>query len=585
MAEWTLVSVGKGALALEFALVGLPLALALVCAWLVRRARDAAEFDGRRAELSAWSTGLSLGASDLALALGFVVLPFAASQPDGGFVCLQGLLIGGTLGRWIVARWILPACFASRERGATAWIAERLGARAAGLAESAFALGAVCSAAARVFLFAFVLHVALGPSLSAGGSWTGFALLVVALTALAVLLYAVRGLRGAVASDGPLFLALLVAGLAGLIGVVGTLNGGWSVFVEVFLGARRHEVLGFDTSPARPYTLWIAIFVASLGSVAHYGTDPVQLTRLVATGSLERARRALWISLVGVVPAIVLCLIGGGVLAWRERNALVPDAALLVGVRPDALWPAIIARELSPWTRGLALAGFAACAVIAAKSAIAALVQLIGAWRGRRGAAESGIGRLRGRAVLLGLGIALAALGLLRVVGREPALLDVALGTSSYANGLLLAATGLALLRRRTDAEGFLWAAPLALLGVTAIAVHGPRANLVVSSCAVVYLVAWVGWRTLPDWFGYRRRAGALFELVVLLGTLVLLVWAERRGFVAVERHFRYDPEWVWLPLSSPWYVPAGGWIGFVFGCLLARGSAGSEGLARSLAR
>jgi hypothetical protein len=58
-----------------------------------------------------------------------------------------------------------------------------------------------------------------------------------------------------------------------------------------------------------------------------------------------------------------------------------------------------------------------------------------------------------------------------------------------------------------------------------------------------------------------------------------------RWGETPLERNFRFDTEWVWLPLSSPWYVPTGGWIGFVFGCLLARGSAGNEGFARSDAR
>ena len=36
----------------------------------------------------------------------------------------------------------------------------------------------------------------------------------------------------------------------------------------------------------------------------------------------------------------------------------------------------------------------------------------------------------------------------------------------------------------------------------------------------------------------------------------------------------RHDPEYDWLPLSFPWYVPIGSTVAFVFGVLLARPNA-----------
>lgn len=584
MADWTALSVGQGVGALELVLALAPIALALLVAGLGRRPRDAAEFDGRRAALPAWSLGLSLATSDLALALACLSLPLAASQPEGGLVCLQGLWIGGVLGRLVVSRWLLPAAFAAREGGPTGWIAERLGAGSARTAESVFALAAWISAAARVLLLAFALHLALGPLLREMGPGPNLQILAMLLCCSGALLYAVRGLRGSVASDAVCFAVLLAAALGGLAGLVGTLDGGWGTFVEVFYGARRHELVSFDTSPAHPNTFWVALFVSSLGSVAHYGTDPLQLTRLLAAESLPRARRALWYSLVGLLPALVLCVLGGGVLAWRERNAFAPEVSELLGLRPDAVWPAIAASGLAPWTRGLVLAGFTALALVAAKSAVAALVLQSGAWRRRRGAGEPSLGRQSAQALWIGVGIALASAALLPMATRDAQVLDLALDASACASAALLAAAGLALLRRpRTT--GFVWALPLALAGVLAVAEHGGRTQLVLGIFAVTYLGAWIGWRSLPDWFGHRRRVGAVLELAAVAGALVVVVWAGRWGFIPVERHFRYDPEWLWLPLSSPWYVPIGGWIGFVFGCLFARGSAGSEGHARSLAR
>lgn len=585
MADWPLVTLGQGAGAIELGLALAPLVLALLVAVVGRRPRTAAEFDGRAAALSPWKLGLSLGASDLALGLSLVALPLAASEPDGGLVCLQGLWIGGTLGRWIVSRWILPAAFAAREQGPTGWIAERLGGTAARTAENLFALAALASAAARLLLFAFALHLALGPLLRSSATPASLALLVVVLALSGALVYSVRGLRGGVAADVVAFGFLLAAGVGGLVGLVGSLNAGWGTYVEVFLGARRHELLSFDTSPAHEHTFWVALFVSSLASVGHYGADPLQLTRLLSAESLAGARRALWSSLVVLFPAAVGCLVGAAVLAWRERNALSPEVAELVGLRPEAIWPAIAAGELAPWARGLVLAGFAASALVAGKSAIAALVLLGGAWRRRRGAGEASLGRLRVQAGFLGAVLALAGVALLPLASRDPRALDLALASSSFVAGGLLAAAALALACRKRCSDGFLWALPLALAGSFASAEHGPRARLLLTIFAAAYFAAWVGWRSLPDWFGHRRRLGALFELVAVAGALLIVVWAGRLGFVPVERHFRYDPEWLWLPLSSPWYVPIGGWIGFVFGCLFARGSAGSEGHARSLAR
>jgi hypothetical protein len=56
-----------------------------------------------------------------------------------------------------------------------------------------------------------------------------------------------------------------------------------------------------------------------------------------------------------------------------------------------------------------------------------------------------------------------------------------------------------------------------------------------------------------------------------LASALFVLVCVNRYGVFAVERNVAADPEWVWLPLRLPWYVPLGSTVAFVFGCILAR--------------
>ena len=584
MAEWTLRTLGAGAGALEFGAILLPLGLALVLALCARAPADSAEFDGRKGELSPWGVGLSLAASDLALAAALILLPLSAAGPYGGLVCLQGLVIGGVLGRWLVSRWLLPACFAARERGVLATIEERLGGRAGALAAAVFSGGVLLATTGRVFLFVFALHVSIGASLP--GGWAGFGWIALGVWAIAALLTLVRGLRGSIAGDGLLLAVLLAAAIAGLVGLVGQLDLHWERFFDALLGSRKHIPLGFATSPGLEHTFWTALFVSSLASAAHYGADPLQLTRLLATGSLARARKALWVSLAGVLPALVLCLVGAGLLAWMEQLAASGSPSdPIVGIREETRWPAIVAERLPAWTRALVLAGFAASAVLAAKSVLAALVQLSAA-RMRRRSGDPSLRWMRLATLALALVLLVAGLALAPWIAARPSVLDGLYRAGECALGLVFAAAGLALLRRPPAAEGLFWAAPLALVGVMLLATRGPRAILAAELFAASYFLAWAAWRFLPDWFGYRRRAGALVELAAVAAAVLLLVWGVRWGLSPIERHFRYDSEWLWLPLSPAWYVPTGGWIGFVFGCLLARGSAGSgEGIAQTSAR
>jgi hypothetical protein len=573
VADWALRTLGEPAGALEFGALLAPLVLALLLALRARAPANAAEFDGRKGELSPWGVGLSLAASDLALAAALILLPLSASAPYGGLVCLQGLVIGGVLGRWMVSRWLLPACFAARERGVLAAIEERLGRRAGALVAAVFSGGALLATTGRVFLFVFALQLSIGARLP--GGWAGFGLIALGVWAIAALLALVRGLRGSIAGDGFLLLVLLAAAVAGLAGLVGQLDGHWGRFFDALRGSRKHIPLDIAASPGLEHTFWTALFVSSLASAAHYGADPVQLTRLLATGSLARARKALWVSLAGVLPALVLCLVGAGLLAWTEQVLANAGSVPSVGIRDETRWPAIVAERLPSWSRALLLAGFAVSAVLAAKSLLAALLQLAAARRGRR-SGDPSLRWMRGATLALALLLLAFGMAMGPWIAARPSVLDGLYRAGECALGLVFAAAALALLRRPPAAEGLFWAAPLALVGVMLLATRGPRAILAAELFAAGYVLSWAAWRFLPDWFGHRRRAGALVELAAVAAAGALLVWGVRWGLTPIEPHFRYDTEWVWLPLSPAWYVPTGGWIGFVFGCLLARGSAGS---------
>jgi hypothetical protein len=157
---------------------------------------------------------------------------------------------------------------------------------------------------------------------------------------------------------------------------------------------------------------------------------------------------------------------------------------------------------------------------------------------------------------------------------RFGSILDLALSMSGYTQGALLAALLLALARVPIGGSGLAWSAPLSVAGVFAIAWHGPRGEIATLAFAIGFFAAWVFVRVRSDaarGIALRTLAAQTFALGA---GLALLVWIERHGLFQVERNVRFDPEYDWLPLAFPWYVPAGCAIAYGFGHLLARPNA-----------
>jgi hypothetical protein len=126
----------------------------------------------------------------------------------------------------------------------------------------------------------------------------------------------------------------------------------------------------------------------------------------------------------------------------------------------------------------------------------------------------------------------------------------------------------------RVDGSGFLWSAPLSLVAVFAAAWHGPRSEWVCLGFVALFMMAWLVLRTGPDWVRSAARAKVVGQALLVALALGILVWINRLGLFPVEINPRYDPEYDWLPLAFPWYVPIGSTVAFVFGVLLVRPNA-----------
>jgi Na+/proline symporter len=586
-------------------------------------------FLGRR-EVAWWAASLSIVATEIG-SLALVAIPALVFAPGGSFAFLQLVLVGSVLARFVVAWWIVPAYFEREFYSPYEYIEARLGRRAGALSTAIFALGGALVQAARLFLAASVIDLLLHDETSrAGSALGGLALPPVAIAMLAIgglgALWALIGGIGAVVwADVVLLAAFVAAAIAALCAIAANLDIGFARVWQVGVDAHKIDLWSFSASPVHAYTFWAAAIASSWGGIGAYGVDQTLAQRILCCRSVRDARKAVLASSLAVLVAFLVAFIGVALFAYYEREPLQSTELELLRKTPEAILPIFVANVVQPGWRGLIVAGMLAAAAAAFAGIVVALGQAAFAEIDRRrpggrriiddpastdrgatdragsldasGSAAAVVDRERrsartARFTVLACAVGMCAFALLlaRASQRYGAIRDLSLSMGEYTQGALLAAFALAYFQARgaregtrsardgmrVDATGFLWSAPLAIVAVIGVAWHGPRSEWITLRFAIAFAAAWIALRSLPDWFrGVPRRTVAVQAASVALAA-GFLVWIDRFGLFRVEINSRYDPEYDWLPLSWPWYVPVGSTVAFVFGVLLARPDAKS---------
>jgi len=627
-------SFGGGLSSLDWVVVAGVFALtSVVGIWAGKRATIRDFFLGGR-KLSWWAVSLSIVATEIS-ALTLVSLPSVVFKPGGNFNYLQITVVGSLIARFAVAWWLVPAYYEREIYSPYEYMAARLGRKVGAMATAFFALGGVLAQSARVYMTAVVLEVILHDEL---GAISAALARTTALPAASPLLIAVAligvfavlwthfgGIASVVWTDVVLFAAFVGAAIVALVVIAHNLDTGFARIWQVGVDAHKVDFFAFETSPAKAYTFWAAAIASSWGGIGAYGIDQLMAQRIFCCRDAREARKAVLASSIAVLVTVLVAFVGVGLFAYYEREPLDGAALALYERQADTIFPIFIATLVPSGWRGLIVAGILAAAISTLTGIIAALSQaayssLYVPWRDRgpRGTSELGssgqsasrTGRAdatgsdasRARPIPSGADVELSpdlarrernsvrvsrlfvlfsgfvvcamAVAMERVAHRYGSILDLGLSMAGYTQGALIAGFALAFFRMRVDGSGFLWSAPLSFVAVFAAAWHGPRSEWICLVFAAVFMTAWVLLRSVPDFFRgvpWGRVAGQLVCVALGLG---FLVWTNRFGLFSIEKNSRYDPEYDWLPVSFPWYVPIGSTVAFVFGVLLARPNA-----------
>ena len=401
-----------------------------------------------------WAVLFSVVATETST-LTFISIPAVAY---GGNLTFLQITIGYLIGRVIVALYFLPKYFEGEIYTAYEFLDKRFGTKLRIATSSTFMITRFLADGVRLFATAIPLAIIL----RLGGAfltWTDLELYLLAIGLIAVitLFYTFFGGIKAVVWMDVVQLGVYVfgAGIAFLV-LLYQLPEGWNTMVQYAAPENKTQILrlGFDLPfkefMAQPYTIITAILGGAVFSLASNGTDQLLVQRLLASGSLKSAQKALIVSGFVVIAQFALFLVIG-LMLYAFYEAQTPDALGLA--TNDEIFAKFIVEQLPAGMSGLIVAALFAAAMSSLSSSLnslasASIFDLIKPLSSKviSSTEELKLSRmitLLWGGILTGSAITFAVLQL--NAGERPTVVELGLGIASYTYGGLLGAFGLGL--------------------------------------------------------------------------------------------------------------------------------------------
>jgi SSS family transporter len=389
--------------------------------WVTRSQRTAGDYFLGAQNLPSWAVLLSIVATETS-ALTVISIPGVGARGDLTFLQLT---FGYLVGRFFVARWLLPGYFTGQQETAYARLESRFGPGTRRLISACFLLTRFLGDGVRIFAGAIPLALVTGWSIP--GSILAMGLVTLAYTYLG-------GLKAVVWADVLQLLVYVTGGIAALL-IAAELAGGFGRTLSQAAEAGKLRVINPQLSLSSTYTLLGGLLGGAMLSAASHGTDHLIVQRLLATRSLKDARWALVGSGVVVIGQFLLFLVVG-IAIWAAGFA--PES-----IPGDQVFPRFILEHLPVGLAGLVVAGILAAAMSTIASSINALASSMthdfyASITGRHEPAHLlKVGRIF--SALWGLGLVGGALGFyVYASGTDTPVVVLALSIASVTYGALL---------------------------------------------------------------------------------------------------------------------------------------------------
>ncbi len=313
--------------------------------WLGRGQKDAKDYFIAGKQIPWWAILFSVVATETS-ALTFISIPGLAYVTNLGF--LQ-VVCGYILGRIVVAYTLLPRYYEGELVTAYALLEKRFGVATRRFASVVFMFTRAFGDSVRVFATAIPIALIIGPIVPPEYLMPSAILLLGILT----LIYTYHGgMRAVVWTDVVQTCVYVVGGLAAVYLLGKGVTGGWSAIFDQAGAAGKLRIIDTYTGFDRAHTIWAGLIGGAFLSMASHGADQLIVQRLLASGNLRDARKALIGSGIAVLVQFSLFLIIGlGLFAYYNgRKFALPDSifpTFVVEVMPSGLTGLVVAAILA----------------------------------------------------------------------------------------------------------------------------------------------------------------------------------------------------------------------------------------------
>lgn len=445
-----------------------------------RREKNAETFFLAGRGMPAWAVAISVLATSLSAAT-FIGAPQIAFEGNLTYLSLN---LGSLLAAFIVAAFFVPPIYRANTITIYGYLGKRLGEPSVIAASAMFLLGRTLASGVRHFMagigFALMLYGNTEPR--------NLAFAIVLLGVIGTLYTAMGGVRAVIWTETIQMAAVVFAALLS----IGLLLQAIPLSYGEMLDALRHSEKGnklqlVDTTLTleKPYTLWAAIFAATIMSMATYGVDHDLAQRVMTARSPWRGGLALTSSILMGVPVVFLFLCIGLLLHLYYGRPDLMGAAAPWDQAADtkSIYPQFLLNHMPIGLRGLTMAGLFSVAMSSFNSAInamasTAVADLYVPWkRWRSGGAFSPDSTLadhggtlrasRSGVVFMGALLTAVAIGAIYAhrAGSQT-LIDFALGVMAFALAPLLGVFCTALFTQRGNTRSVTVALVVGVLAV-----------------------------------------------------------------------------------------------------------------------
>jgi SSS family transporter len=451
------------------AYLAMMLAIGLGAAWRESRHKSGtAEFFLGGRSMPTWALAISIVGSSLS-AVTFTGAPDAAYVGNLSYLVLN---LGSFVAVFVVGFLFVPTLYRAGTITIYGYLSQRFGEVARMAVSLMFLFGRLLASGARLMLGAFPLCLLIF-GLERPSAWQLIAAILI-VGAVGTFYTVFGGIKTVIWVDTIQFALVVGAALLSVALLLHKIPAPLSEIFHVLAqpgtandGGSKLRVIDFSTDPAKPYTLWTALFGNLFLAIASFGVDHDLAQRFLVAKSPGRGAASVIASqFVSIVVVSLFVFIGVLLYVFYRRPDVMGAAApSYVPGENGAAYQQFLLRELPPVVSGLAIAGLFAVAQGSMDSAINAMASSVVAdlylplrkMSGRPVDPDKPVDAPKLAVAAIGVIMTLFAVGC--VFLYEPAhksFLDFALGVMTFAFTGMLAVFFTALLTRRGNTASVL---------------------------------------------------------------------------------------------------------------------------------